>query len=489
MLNDQYKREMEQFGPRQEELEKLCTLIEGGTDMKWKKWLGRKAVVAIAACAALTLTAAAAAPTVWEALRAQQGPFAPYTQTIEGAKCTDEGIEIQVLSAISDDLAARFYLAVRDVEEDRLNECLTLTGTLTAGENKEELPLAYSGGYSTRHFELLSYDSESRTALFSTQINYQDVARPNGKARLEITGMTTRKAQILEDASCGTVTGAELKSLGAGEDDTVVHSPSSVDGIGYTDDILPDEQVVLAPGQNPVDIEGTEDMRISSMGFASDGRFHIRLEFAEGVKPATFEPVNMDSETGVNLCAGQVRALLYCDLMNGDGDMRYYVCQARLVEGGMDILFPLLTAEDLEEIQSRRARISGTYIRPGMDLEGDWATEFEVEYYESTVLDWTGELEGWQVEQVTVSPLNVTIKRHSGDKQGAFGPGVMLYAVKQDGSTVAAEPGPSGYTNEGALAGESEDRWEAFETWRFEEPLDLDEIVSLKLMDTEIPIK
>ena len=37
MLSEQYKREMERFGPRQEELERLYTLIEGGTDMKWKE--------------------------------------------------------------------------------------------------------------------------------------------------------------------------------------------------------------------------------------------------------------------------------------------------------------------------------------------------------------------------------------------------------------------------------------------------------------------
>lgn len=487
MLNDQYKHEMEQFGPRQEELDRLYTLIEGGTNMKMKKRLGCKAA-AIAVCAALLVTAAAAAPTVWEVLQGRLGKFAPYAQTIEGAVSTDQGIEVQMLSAISDDLEARFYLAVRDVEEDRLNECLTLTGTLTAGEKKElepggKGPSVTAGMFAATHFELLSYDSETKTALLTTRIFYDQTARPTGEAKLEVTGMTTKQAQIYESVSCAAVTGETLKSLGAGEDDKVILSPGDVEGIGYTNDVLPAEQVVLAPGQNPVDIEGTEDMRVSSMGFASDGCFHIRLEFADGVKPATFEPVNMDSETGVNLCAGQVSTLLYCDLMNGD--MRYYVCQARLVEGGMDILFPLLTTEDLKEIQSRQARIYGTYIRPGMDLEGDWATEFEVEYYESTVLDWTGELEGWQVEQVTISPLNVTMKSNN---EGGFSRSTLC-AVKKDGTTVTAEPGTSGYANEGALAGEIEDRWEAFTTWKFEEPVDVEEIVSLKLGDTVIPVK
>ena len=55
------------------------------------------------------------------------GPFAPYAQTIKGASCADQGIKIQILSALSDDLAARFYLSVQDVEGDRLNQFLELT--------------------------------------------------------------------------------------------------------------------------------------------------------------------------------------------------------------------------------------------------------------------------------------------------------------------------------------------------------------------------
>lgn len=479
---------MEQFGPRQEELERLCALIEGGNSMKVKKRLGRKAA-AIAVCAALLVTAAAAAaPTVWEVLQGRLGKFAPYAQTIEGAVSADQGIEIQMLSAMSDDLEARFYLAVQDVEGDRLNEFLTLTGNLTAGEGKgpepgTEGPMVYSGSYTASHFELLSYDSETKTALFTIRIFYEDVARPNGKARLEVTGMDTRQGEVYGSVSCAAVAGSQLKSLPAGEDDTVVFSPSSVDGIGYTDDILPDEQVVLAPGQNPVDIEGTEDMRISSMGFASDGCFHVRLEFAGGVKPATFEPVNIDSETGVNLCAGQIRSMLYCDLLTEDGDLRYYVTQERLVEGGMDILFPLLTAEDLKEIQSRQARVSGNCTRPGTEIRGDWAVEFELEYYRSTILDWTGELEGRQVEQITVSPLSVTMKSNA--SSGFHTP---LYAVKKDGATIAAEPGTSIYRNVGALAGGAE-RWEAFTTWKFTEPVDVEDVASLKLGDVVIPMR
>ena len=260
MLRTQYKREMDQFGPRQEELEQLYTLIEGGTNMNRKKWIGRRAVLAIAACAALTLTAAAAAvPKVWDALREDLGAFAPYAQTIEWASCTDEGIEVQVLSAISDDLEARFYLAVRDVEEDRLSEFLTLTGRLTAGEEKETETkasaevIAIAASPFTTGFTLVSYDPATKTALLTAKIGYYESGRPNGEAKLEVTGMTTKRAQVWLDIPCAPATGKTLKSLPVGKDDKVVHRATGIVNGEYADIALPSKKVVLAPGQNPID--------------------------------------------------------------------------------------------------------------------------------------------------------------------------------------------------------------------------------------------
>ena len=479
-MKEEYRREMEQLGPRPEELERLYRVMEGGAEMKKTKRLGGKAA-AVLVCAALMVTAAAAAtvPAVWEALQDRLGAFAPYAQTIEGAACADQGVEVRVLSAISDDLEAWVYLSVRDVEEDRLNEFLTLDGKLTAGEAKEPeegsvLWMWFTEPFSTSRFELVSYDAETKTALLSARVSYDAWTQPNGAARLDITGMTTQKGRMRGSVSCASVTGAELKSLPAGENDKVIFKLYHRLGLSKyvyddgTDYFLPDEQVVLAPGQTPMDIEGTEDMRISSMGFASDGCFHIRLELAQGVAP------ELGEDDGVSrLCIS---------LSDGDWDGDYYIYQERLVEGGIDILFPLLKAENLEGIQSREAGIFGGYTRPGTDIEGSWSTEFELDYYPSTVLDWTGELDGWQVERVTVSPLSVTMKSNA-----SGGLDIPLYAVKKDGSTVAAQLGRSGYNNVGAMRRE-EEKWEAYATWKFEEPVEVEDLVSLRLGDAVIPV-
>lgn len=480
-MKNEYRREMERIGPRPEELERLYQMIKGETEMKKQKKLGGR-MAAILVCAALMVTAAAAVPTVREAfqtvreaLQTYLGSFAPYAQTIDGVVCTDQGIEIQVLNAISDEREARFYLAVRDMEEDRLSEFLRLDGSLVAGEAKDpdrnSPGMAVVGGFSTDYFELISYDPETKTALFSASILYMDSSRPTGDAQLSITGMNTLQGEVYEYISCVAVTGATLESLPADESNKVVFSPSTVQGIGYTDDVLPGSQVVLAPGQTPMSIEGTEVVRISSVGFASDGCFHIRLEFAGGMAPWLNESIG-DS-------------MFYADLMDGSGDLKYYVCQERLVENGMDILFPLIKAEDLEEVQSRQARIYGIYKRPGVDIGGDWSAQFHMDYYSSVTLDWTGELAGWQVRRVTVSPLSVTMNAGKSDSSGGLN--APVYAVKKDGSTVSAEPGTSQYTNVGALNGGG-DSWEAYATWRFEEPVDVEDIISLSLGNEVIPV-
>ena len=90
---------------------------------------------------------------------------------------------------------------------------------------------------------------------------------------------------------------------------------------------------------------------------------------------------------------------------------------------------------------------------------------------------------------MTVSPLSVTM---SSNASGGFH--LPLYAVKKDGSAVAAQPGPGSYSNldaaaeiNGELTGEPKG-WKAYNTWKFEEPVEVEDIVSLKLGDAVIPV-
>lgn len=70
-----------------------------------------------------------------------------------------------------------------------------------------------------------------------------------------------------------------------GEEAEVILRSGGEDDPRKFDALLPRQAVVLAPEQTPMSIEETEDIWISSMGFASDGCFHIRLGLAKGVRP------------------------------------------------------------------------------------------------------------------------------------------------------------------------------------------------------------
>ena len=468
---DRYRFEMDRLEPRQEKLDELYDMIEGGTEVKQAKWIGRKAAALILAAAVLTITAAAAAmPAVWEAVTKQLGAFAPYAQTIRGAVCRDQGIKVQVLSALADDLEARFYISVQDVEQDRLNEYLTLMGKIENGRTKAAEPGGSSMGlslFSLRNgsFDLISYDPETKTALFSTNIDYWEEGVPTPDAHLSLTGMSTYQAKINNETNIGTISGEVLESLPMGEENQTILSPSDIINLGYTDDILPSEKVVLAPELNPQPIEGTEDMWISSMGLASDGCFHIRLGFADGISI-------LDEEGD---------SWFLCTLLPFEiGDTLGKAYRETLVPGGVDILFPLIQADDLETIQDCTARFYGRYTRPGTIIEGSWNIDFQMEYYSSLVLDWTGELAGRRVDQVTLSPLSVTM---SSNDTGAFCRST-LYAVKRDGTTVEAEPDTGSYDNIGGI----DPIWKTFNTWQLEEPVDLEEVVSLSLMGETIPV-
>lgn len=470
-MKDRYRCEMERLCPRPEELERLYAMLEEGAAVRQRKWIGRRAAAVLLA-AGLTLTAAAAAvPAVWNVLTDHLGNFAPYAQTVEGAACSSQGVRLQVVSALSDDLEAQVYFSVQDVEQDRLDECLSLNGRLVTGTEKktegESAPLSV-GDVGTSWFQLLSYDPDTKTALFSATVSYGDTAQPSQNAKLSVTGMSTQEGTGYRGViSCASITGETLKSLPVGAGDRTILSPSDVVGLEYTDAVLPDEKVVLAPEQNPIPIAGTEDMWVSAMGFANDGCFHIRLGFADGI---SVEDEGFGSRL---LCALD---------MDGAPTDRWFTYRQTLVPGGLDILFPLFKAEDLEQLQNGEVKVYGSYARPGQAIEGFWEVTFQIAHYPSRTLDWTGELAGRQVEKITVSPLSVTM--NSNDPGGFHN--MTLYALKKDGAMIEAEPDTGRYYNVGTQAEEAV--WETFNTWKFEEPVDVEEITALQLAGEIIPV-
>lgn len=101
-------------------------------------------------------------------------------------------------------------------------------------------------------------------------------------------------------------------------------------------------------------------------------------------------------------------------------------------------------------------------------------------YHPSTVLAWTGELAGRQVDRVTVSTMTVTMDSNNA---GGFSSN-PLYAVLKDGTTVTAKPSTGQYVN----VGQKVEVWRTYNTWEFASPVDVSQIGHLTLLDQSIPV-
>ena len=91
--------------------------------------LTRRGLVAVAAAAVLTVTALAAGPTIWQAIRNDLGSRAPYATEVEAA-CEDQGIRIEAVQALADGRMVRVYFTARDLDGNRLDETTQISCSL-----------------------------------------------------------------------------------------------------------------------------------------------------------------------------------------------------------------------------------------------------------------------------------------------------------------------------------------------------------------------
>lgn len=94
------------------------------------------------------------------------GAFAPYAQKVEGVTAIDQGIQIQVVSALADETEGWVYLAVTDLTGDRLDASTDLDG------------LNYVDG------GLQSYDPETKLRCSSSEsIWAAEMRRENSRSK------------------------------------------------------------------------------------------------------------------------------------------------------------------------------------------------------------------------------------------------------------------------------------------------------------------
>lgn len=409
----------------------------------------KRAIVAVAVCAALLTAALAAGPAIWEAIQAHLGARASYA-TRPQAAVTDQGFELGVAAALADRNVIRVYLTLRDLEGDRLRQGAELDlWPLTRDEAGGLIPDPTAPA-SGRPMETVRYDGETGTLTFCQTYYRQS---PREDLDLSVSEIIPGFQDFYLDLN-----GEKLARAVPAE---TLESAVGEDGKRY-----------LLPEQNPMEMdwekcplpEGEEPgIRVSSFGYAEDGRLHVRFETAEDIVL-----------TGVDLP------------YFGGWDMEL---MAELPDG-LDYAFPPDCPSRDMLADSVVFFFTGDYSTQGGPVEGDWSLNVPLEPVESLTLDWTGgpvrdpagRRGPAQVEGMWLSPLGLSMRFSAADTPTHLYPKTAALTMA-DGSRVETQE------NTLAVGLEQEGQVLMDLVWELEEPVDLEQVVSVTVYDQTVAVR
>lgn len=346
------RRALEEAGPTPAQLKALTDKLEAAQEAPARRRPGRRAIVALALCAALVVTAVAAGPSMWNILNSYLGPYAPFAREMEGT-ASDQGVRLELVSAVSDGYTAQIFYTITDEKGGRFNADHTKVAASLEGTNL--------GGMSMGS-RIVSYDADSNTLLMEASATGIDTSQP-----LELVVEKIDPASYLLQDS---------------------RFPAEVPEEPLETETTEDGDVVLKADQNPQTSPDTDVVCISSLGFDEEGNFHIRLAFAEGIT-----------------------SMLLARPCGGDGTPLANI-QAAKVEGGMDCL----VVEEFDLAELAYIQVYGLYRGPEPAIEGEWTLPLEIEAAEQEVIPVGRTLEdGVYVERVEVSGMNIAVFFQSED--------------------------------------------------------------------------
>lgn len=422
------------MGPDREQMVRLKAALE--EKGRRPRPLRRSAVLAVAVCAALAVTAVASYPTARELLSGALGGFAEYSQSVEGVSAVDQGIEVRVVSAMADSSKVVVYAEARDLTGDRLRDADVRVGAGVAQDTPGEVA-------STSGSECLGYDPATKTLLF----------------------------RVTKGGSVPAVEGTEL-ALRVGSFQPGYHpfeTTAPLSGALLTDKtlrsrVLESGERVLEPGQTPAALEGTDYVTLSSMGFASDGKFHILFRFSGDLLPERSHVLtNLRSRSG-----NEARYLAghdYVDFTEGGvsyTDAVYSAAPSDLRDMELDAVYGLAVTEE--------------------PVKGKWVLPLELDFLPELRAPLTGEIGRVTMQELILSPLSVSIVGDSGETQ------CLLYqyhvaVTLRDGAVLRPE-------NHGSIWTAGPDgRGKTFDQWEFEDPADLDQVTGVAVGYWMIPIE
>ena len=415
MFRTEYKREMDALAPSEAAMARLEALTKGETRGKPGRRFGRRAAAVLALSAALVVTAVAAGPSVWSALRSHLGPFGTYLSAAEGS-VTDQGVKVELVASLSDGYTAMAYFTATDLTGGRFNDHTQVSARLDGA-------LAGMGG--AAGCKVISYDAGQNQLLVQVGLEGLD---SGAAVQLEVSGFDPGYHYI---------------------QDARFQPPEAV--LTLADQVTAEGDVVLKAGQTPQTSPDTEDVSISSMGFDGAGNFHIRLALAEGCSDKALLALPYDA-------AGE---------QMGDTGAQ------TAVEGGVDSLIEDITPADVADIAY--IRVYGPYRSPEAVIEGTWALPVTLEPADQITIPLERALDGGAyVERIQVSNLSTVVFYRGGEREY-----VSLRVTDTQGQSVYVPLSFKSLDEDTALS---------YAIYRFEAPVELDDIVSVTVGGETFPV-
>lgn len=403
--------------------------------------LTRRGLVAAAAAAVLTVSALAAGPTLWQAIRNDLGSRAPYATEVEAA-CEDQGVRIEAVRALADGRMVRVYFTARDLGGNRLDETTQISCSLMRTD-RDVWPY---GSYSVRQ---LSYDPDSRTCLF--------VLTATGRERVPE----------------GAVLCLDVERLLGGYQSVSQRISASSERAGITEKPLPstrtqDGSTVLLPQPELESAAAAGGpFSIVAAGFAEDGNLHVRVR-----------PANRAVWQNVTVCA---------TILNEDGaGIGRDLEQITPVEGDLDYCLEGFGPEQLSRLTQVEMLVD--YSALSKPVEGDWTIEIPLQTMESEhfsislALPADLESEGSVMAQsLELSPLSLTLLCDQDTMYLEDGKTLRSVTLEKWTPTVLLKDGT-------ALTPTYADGNSWWAAWAFDQPIDPDQVVAITIHDQTIPI-
>ena len=408
----------------------------------------RLAAVLTAAAMALTGTALAAGP-IHEMLQAALGSFTPFAQSQEGM-VVQEGIQVKVLSALTDDLCAKVYLEVTDLTGDRLAQA-DLHGRLDLWLEGET---SFSQGC-----QIVDYDPATKTALVCIERNSGVFFQGELETTVTLSDLRPGRHEVWAKEELTPLEGLTTNPV-----------PSQV---------LPSGERVLLPNEAERELPGADGITLAAVGFADDGRFHTLFRFPD-------EAILEYSHCSAIPCA-----------QPEDSRLNPF-WGATVGESGRSD-YPQDGSYDMEEVafeQDGKKYYDVSYVRrPGgpelpeyLDplvglcltqepVDAVWTLPVTLRPVETVSSPLTGLIDHNTLQELRLSPLGVVITSTSPDYTQIWGYPLTVFLA--DGTSLRPRSGIYGHQKDGPNMAR----------WVFDRPVEVDGITGIALGAWMIPVE